>query len=95
MTATLPWLTAGIVLTAKTGIDYRKMKNGEITQEEFRRNAKQNGVRGVGAVIGGTGGMTAGFALGSVIMPGLGSLVGAIVGGLSGSYAGEEAAFKA
>ena len=33
MTAALPWLTAGIVLTAKTGIDFRRMKRGEITQE--------------------------------------------------------------
>ena len=52
MTATLPWLTAGIVLTAKTGVDYRKMQRGEITQEQFNQNAKENGVRGVGAVIG-------------------------------------------
>ena len=95
VTATLPWLTAGIVLTAKTGIDYRKMKNGEITEEQFKKNAKENGVRGVGAVIGGTGGMAAGFAIGSAILPGIGSLVGAIVGGLGGSYAGEEYAYKA
>ena len=33
VTATLPWLTAGIVMTAKTGIDYRKLKRGEISQE--------------------------------------------------------------
>ena len=95
VTATLPWLTAGIVLTAKTGIDYRKMKRGELTQEQFNKNAKENGVRGVGAVIGGTGGMAAGFAIGSVFFPGIGSLVGAIVGGLGGSYAGEEYAYKA
>ena len=49
----------------------------------------------MGAVIGGTGGMAAGFAVGSVLLPGFGSLVGAIIGGLGGSYAGEEAAFKA
>ena len=35
MTATMPWVVAGLVLTAKTGIDYRKLKNGEITQEQF------------------------------------------------------------
>ena len=39
--------------------------------------------------------MAAGFAIGSVFFPGIGSLVGAIVGGLGGSYAGEEYAYKA
>ena len=95
VTATLPWLTAGIVMTAKTGIDYRKLKRGEISQEQFNKNAKENGVRGVGAVIGGTGGMAAGFAIGSAIFPGIGSIIGAIAGGLGGSYAGEEYAHKA
>jgi len=32
VTAAGPWLFTGIVLAAQTGIDYRRYKNGEMTE---------------------------------------------------------------
>jgi len=39
--------------------------------------------------------MAAGFALGSVIFPGVGSIVGAVAGAIGGTVAGEKLSIKA
>ena len=33
MTGTIQWATAGIVVLAKSGLDYRKYKKGELTED--------------------------------------------------------------
>jgi hypothetical protein len=33
VTSVFSWATAGVVVAAKTGLDYRKLKKGEITEE--------------------------------------------------------------
>ena len=35
LTNTVHWATAGVVALAKSGIDYRKYKNGELSKEQF------------------------------------------------------------
>lgn len=82
------WIFAGIVLTAKVGLDYRRLKKGEITSEQFTYMTQKNGVGLAGSIIGGAGGMAAGFAVGSLVFPGVGSVIGALIGGYSGSWAG-------
>ncbi len=42
----------------------------------------------------GSGGVAAGFALGTFFFPGLGSVVGAVLGGLAGGFAGERLSAK-
>lgn len=89
------WIFAGVILTAKTGIDYRKLRKGELSEEKFYNNAKINSVSAAGGIVGGASGMAAGFALGSLILPGVGSVVGALIGGFSGTWAGEVVSVKA
>lgn len=43
---------------------------------------------------GGIGGTAAGFALGTIFMPGVGSAIGAIGGGIVGGYAGKTVVSK-
>lgn len=38
LTSAGTWVFAGIVLAAKTGLDYRRLQKGEIEQNEFNKN---------------------------------------------------------
>jgi len=42
----------------------------------------------------GSGGAAAGFALGTMFFPGIGSVVGAVVGGMAGGFVGERISAK-
>jgi len=42
------------------------------------------------SILGGTTAAAAGFAIGTVVLPGIGSVVGTLVGGISGSIAGRK-----
>jgi hypothetical protein len=39
LTSGLSWAAIGIVSAAKTGLDYRKYKNGEMSKDQFQKNA--------------------------------------------------------
>lgn len=95
LTSSFNWAFAGIVITAKTGIDYRKYKKGEMTKTQYMKNVKKYALVGSGLVVGSISGMAAGFALGSVVFPGVGSIVGAVAGAFGGTYAGEKLSLKA
>ena len=84
----------GIVFTAKIGLNYRKLKKNEISKSEFWKRMRVNSVSTVGGLAVGTGGAAAGFFLGTLIIPGVGSIVGAVVGGLVGGIAGEKLSMK-
>ena len=90
LTSTFSWATAGVVAVAKSGLDYRKYKKGEMTQDQFHSNVKKYTMMGAGSVVGSIGGMAAGFAAGSLIFPGVGSIIGAVVGAVSGGIAGTK-----
>lgn len=95
LTSTFNWAFAGIVVAAKTGIDYWKYKKGQITKTEYKKNVKKYTFLGGGVVVGSISGMAAGFAVGSVIFPGVGSIVGAVAGAIGGTVAGEKLGMKA
>ena len=78
-----------MILAAKTGIDYRKLKAGEITQAEFNRNIRQNTAAGIGSVLGGAAGIALGVPVGYYVYKKIGSIIGAIVFGIIGSEVGE------
>ena len=88
LTSSGQWATVGFVTAAKCGVDYRKMKKGELTKEQFGINAKKYTMMGAGSVIGSITGMAGGFAVGSLVFPGIGSIVGAVVGAIGGGIAG-------
>eukprot|EP00349_Pseudokeronopsis_sp_Brazil_P012232 CAMPEP_0202980126 /NCGR_PEP_ID=MMETSP1396-20130829/86112_1 /ASSEMBLY_ACC=CAM_ASM_000872 /TAXON_ID= /ORGANISM="Pseudokeronopsis sp., Strain Brazil" /LENGTH=186 /DNA_ID=CAMNT_0049719909 /DNA_START=16 /DNA_END=576 /DNA_ORIENTATION=+ len=88
------WITAGLFYTAQTGLNYRRLKKGDITKKEFWRRMKLNSVVAVSSLAVGTGGAAAGFAIGSMILPGLGSIIGAVIGGVAGGIAGERISTK-
>lgn len=88
LTSTVQWATAGFVVLAKSGLDYRKYKKGELTKDQFNKNVKKYSMMGAGSVVGSIGGMAAGFAVGSLIFPGVGSIIGAVTGAISGGIAG-------
>lgn len=94
LTSTIQWATAGVVVIAKSGIDYRKYKKGEITKDEFHSNVKKYAMAGAGSVVGSIGGMAAGFAAGSLIFPGVGSIIGAVAGAVGGGIAGNKLGLK-
>ena len=57
-------IVSGVIFSAQTGIDYRKMKKGEITKAEFKQRTKKNTFTTTGSMIGTTGGMVGGFLAG-------------------------------
>lgn len=61
-----------------------------INKREFWRRQGLNSVGTVGSLAGGSGGAAAGFALGTLFLPGVGSVIGAVVGGIAGGFAGEK-----
>ena len=83
------------VYTAQTGLNYRRLKKGQIDKKEFWHRMRLNSVTTVGSLAVGSGGAAAGFALGTVLLPGVGSIVGAVVGGIAGGFAGERWSAKA
>mmetsp|Transcript_30426 Transcript_30426/g.22177 ORF Transcript_30426/g.22177 Transcript_30426/m.22177 type:complete len:138 (-) Transcript_30426:364-777(-) len=89
------WIFAGFIYTAKTGLEYRRFRKGQISKDEFKTRTKKNTAMMLGGVTGGAGGAALGFAIGTAIMPGVGSLIGTIAGGISGGLAGEKVFVKA
>ncbi len=84
------WIGSGLIFTAKTGLNYRKLKKGEISKKEFWKNFRRNGAGLVGGIAGGSGGAAAGFAIGTALFPGVGSILGTIAGGVAGAIGGEK-----
>ena len=82
------------VYTAKAGLNYRRYRKGQIDKEEFWHRIKLNSVTSVSSVAVGSGGAAAGFALGTFLMPGVGSVIGAVVGGMAGGFVGEKLSAK-
>lgn len=89
------WIFAAFAYTAQTGLNFRRYKKGQINKNEFVRRVKVGSVGAVGSVAGGSGGAAAGFAIGTVLFPGVGSIIGAVVGGIAGGIAGEKFSTKA
>jgi outer membrane lipoprotein SlyB len=88
------YMFQSVVFVAKTGIDYRKMKKGEISKDQFKRDTKIGFVAVGGGVAGATGGAAAGFAIGTAMFPGVGSAIGGFIGSIVGGVAGNVVSTK-
>lgn len=64
MPGPLRFAIGGVIATAKTGIDYRRYRKGEITKDEFNKRTRYTWVGQAGAVVGSSGGMIGGFFVG-------------------------------
>lgn len=89
------WVFAGIVLAAKTGLDYRRLQRNEIDKTEFNKNLRQNTAGTVGSVIGGAAGMALGIPVGAYLYNELGAIIGAAIFGVCGSMLGENVMMSA
>ena len=84
------WVFAGIILAARTGLDYRRLRADEITTAEFNHNLRSNTAGTIGSVIGGTAGMFIGLPLGAYIYNEIGAIVVATLLGVTGGLIGEN-----
>lgn len=84
------WSFAGLVYLAQTGCNYRKMKAGKMSEEEFKK-VSENGAAGVvGGLAGASGGAAVGFLIGSAVCPGIGSIIGTMTGAVIGGMEGKK-----
>ena len=90
MTSAGAWVFAGIVLAARTGLDYRRLKNNEIDQNEFNKNLRQNTAGTIGSVLGGAAGVAIGLPLGAYLYKGLGAIICGGIFGVTGGMLGES-----
>ena len=90
MTSAGTWVFAGIVLAARTGLDYQRLKRQEIDQSEFNKNLRQNTAGTIGSVIGGAAGVALGIPVGAYLYKEIGAIIGAAVFGVAGGMIGES-----
>lgn len=84
------WTFVGVVYIAETSINYRRMKRGEITKDEFKKRVRQGAVGTVGGLACASAGAALGFLIGSACFPVIGSVVGVLIGGVAGGLAGKS-----
>lgn len=89
------WVSAGVILAAKTGLDYRRMQNGELAEAEFNRNLRANSAGTVGSVVGQLIGVAIGLPLGGYVADTVGAVVGAVALGVTGGVVMEQAFYNA
>jgi outer membrane lipoprotein SlyB len=90
----IAWTFVGVVFIAEAGINYRRMKKGFITRQEFKTRMKQNAVGTVGGLASASAGGALGFLIGSAIVPGVGSAIGCFVGCIAGGITGKRLSEK-
>lgn len=85
----LPVLYNGLLWTASVGLNYRKFKDGKMTESQYKRVVKRDSYKlGGGAAAGAGGAVTAGLVIGSFAGP-IGTVLGAFAGGVIGRYTGK------
>ena len=90
----LTYAFVGFLFAAQTTANYRKLKNGSISNQEFKKRLKYNGIGAGAGILGMTGGGAIGFMIGTAIFPGVGTAIGAIAGSLAGGLMGQKVAKK-
>lgn len=86
---------SAILFAAQTTADWRKVKKGSMTKQEFKKRMKSNGVGMGGGILGASGGAATGFLVGSLICPGIGSAIGTFGGAICGGLLGQKLAKNA
>lgn len=89
-------IVSGVIFSAKTGLDYRSYKKGEISKSEFTKRIKRGAFGTAGSMIFSTGGMVGGFFIGHALIPIpiIGGIIGTVVGGFAGGLTGEKISVK-
>ena len=77
-------IVEGAFLSVNLLQDYKKKKDGEISQEEFNERAQRYFAGAAVSLIG----STAGAVIGTAFLRGVGTIVGSMVGGIIGGVAG-------
>ena len=81
-------------LSIKLLQDYKKMKDGEISQEEFGKRALRYSVGAAVSLIGSTAGAVIGATLSTEVGTIVGSMVGGIIGGVAGGSVSGSIIYK-
>jgi phage tail tape-measure protein len=79
-----------ISLSMRVGKDAYRMKSGKIDAPEFRARTGSH----LGALSGGLAAASVGSAIGSVLVPGIGTILGAFAGGIVGEELGARGGRK-
>jgi len=75
---------------AECGLNYRRFTQGKISPAEFYTTTALLSLTTLQGLLGGAGGTAVGFALGTMLLPGIGGIVGSVVGGLAGGFVGDK-----
>jgi hypothetical protein len=84
------WVVIAFAYIADSGLNYRRYLSGRISASQFWTQTSLLSLTTLEGLAGGAGGVALGFALGTLILPGVGSLIGSVVGGLAGGYAWDK-----
>jgi hypothetical protein len=88
------WVVLAFVYIAESGLNYRRYLDGAISPSQFWSQTSLLSLTTLEGLIGGAGGLALGFALGTLLLPGVGGLIGSVVGGLAGGFAGDKIMLK-
>jgi type III secretory pathway component EscV len=75
----------GVIYIAETTYNYRELRRGNISNDEFKKRQVIGAVAKVSSILGTSIGGACGFLVGSAIMPGIGSVIGVVLGGITAS----------
>lgn len=84
------WVMLAFVYIAESGLNYRRYLRGDISPTQFWTTTSLLSLTTAEGLLGGAGGVAIGFALGTMLLPGVGGLIGSVVGGLAGGFAGDK-----
>lgn len=73
---------AALFFVAEGALNARRFSKGQITGDEFRRRTVESAATNGGGLVGSAGGA----AIGTMILPGVGTVLGALIGGFVGSF---------
>ena len=82
----------GLFFSAKTGLDYRKYKKGDITKAEFKKRTKKGALTTTSSMLGSAIGSVGGMIVCQIIipLPLVGAVIGSVVGGFGGAFAASK-----
>ena len=84
------WVVIAFAYMADSGLNYRRYRMGKISPKNFWSQTSLLSLTTLEGLAGGAGGVALGFALGTLLLPGLGGVIGTMIGGVAGGLAGDR-----
>ena len=84
------WVVIAFAYMADSGLNYRRYRMGKISPKNFWRQTSLLSLTTLEGLAGGAGGVALGFALGTLLLPGIGGIIGTMIGGVAGGLAGDR-----